>query len=59
MDNGTAIEALKLKRIRVRNEISFIRSQYACGGAENIDELSALRKELDLLTKEIECLANQ
>ena len=54
-----SIEALKLKRMRVRNEISFLRSQYACGGSEQKDELDALKEELAKLDKEIECLQNQ
>jgi hypothetical protein len=46
------VEGLKLRRIRVRNEISF--SRCAGEGPERAEELEALRQELRGLNKQIE-----
>ena len=47
-----SIEALKLRRMRVRNEISFNRSTER--GSETSEDLEALREELRRLSKQIE-----
>jgi hypothetical protein len=49
---GSSVEGLKLRRMRVRNEISFRRSTE--GGAERSEDLEALREELRKLSKQIE-----
>jgi hypothetical protein len=46
------VEGLKLRRIRVRNEISFNRSTER--GSETSEDLEALREELRRLSKQIE-----
>jgi hypothetical protein len=45
-----SIEALKLRRMRVRNEISLSTE----GGAGRAEDLEALREELDSLNEQIE-----
>jgi hypothetical protein len=52
IEMGSAVEGLKLRRMRVRNEISFSRSTE--GGAERSEDLEALREELRKLSKQIE-----
>ena len=55
-----SLEALKLKRMRLRNEISFRRGEVAHGGSHYDAEIKVLQKELRALDKEIEdCQANQ
>jgi hypothetical protein len=49
---GSSVEVLKLRRIRIRNDISFSRS--AVEGPEGAEELEALREELCGLTRQIE-----
>jgi len=49
---GSLVEGLKLRRMRVRNEISFSRSTE--GGTERSEDLEALREELRRLSKQIE-----
>jgi hypothetical protein len=50
---GSSVEGLKLRRMRVRNEISFNRG--AGGGEpERAEDLEALREELRGLSKQIE-----
>jgi hypothetical protein len=49
---GSSVEGLKLRRMRVRNEISFSRSTE--GGTERSEDLEALREELRRLSKQIE-----
>ncbi len=49
---GVSVEGLKLRRMRVRNEISFNRSTE--GGTERVEDLEALREELRTLSKQIE-----
>ena len=49
---GSSVEGLKLRRMRVRNELSFSRSTE--GGAERSEDLEALREELRRLSKQIE-----
>ena len=46
----SSIEALKLRRMRVRNEISLSTE----GGADRAEDLEALREELSSLSKQIE-----
>ena len=46
------MEGLKLRRMRVRNEISFNRS--AGGESERPEDLEALREELRRLSRQIE-----
>jgi hypothetical protein len=48
----SSVEALKLRRMRVRNEIFFNRS--AGGGPERAEDLEALLEELRGLSKQIE-----
>jgi hypothetical protein len=52
IEMGSSVEGLKLRRMRVRNEISFSRSTE--GGAERSEDLEALREELRKLSKQIE-----
>jgi hypothetical protein len=49
---GSSVEGLKLRRMRVRNEISFNRS--ARGEPERAEDLEALLEELRGLSKQIE-----
>jgi hypothetical protein len=49
---GSSVEGLKLRRMRVRNDISFNRN--AGGGPERTEDLEALREELRELSKQIE-----
>jgi len=49
---GSSVEGLKLRRIRVRNDISF--SRCAGEGPERAEELEALHEELRGLNKQIE-----
>jgi hypothetical protein len=49
---GYSVEGLKLRRMRVRNEIFFNRS--AGGGPERVEDLEALLEELRGLSKQIE-----
>ena len=49
---GSSVEGLKLRRMRVRNEISCYRSTE--GGTERAEDLEALREELHRLSKQIE-----
>ena len=49
---GSSVEGLKLRRMRVRNEISLNRS--AEGRTERAEDLEALREELYRLSKKIE-----
>ena len=49
---GFSVEGLKLRRMRVRNEISFNRS--ARGGPERAEDLEARLEELRGLSKQIE-----
>jgi hypothetical protein len=49
---GSSVEGLKLRRMRVRNEISFSRSTEA--GTERSEDLEGLREELRTLSKQIE-----
>jgi len=48
----SSIEGLKLRRVWVRNDISFNRN--VGGGTERTEDLGTLREELRELTKEIE-----
>jgi hypothetical protein len=48
----SSIEALKLRRMRVQNEISL--SKEGEGGAGRAEDLEALREEFSSLSKEIE-----
>lgn len=52
----TMLEALKLRRIRVRNELSFLRSYM---GADREEQERALRDELHALNAEIEMRAKR
>src|SRR6266446_1083512 len=52
IEMGSSVEGLKLRRMRVRNELSFSRSTE--GGAERSEDLEALREELRRLSKQIE-----
>jgi hypothetical protein len=49
---GSLVEGLKLRRMRVRNEISFNRNTE--GEPERAADLEALREELHRLSKQIE-----
>jgi len=49
---GSSVEGLKLRRIRVRNDISFNRS--VGGGPDRGEDLEALLEELRGLSKQIE-----
>jgi hypothetical protein len=49
-DMESSIEALKLRRMRVRNEISLSTE----GGADRAEDLETLREELSSLSKQIE-----
>ena len=49
---GSSVEGLKLRRMRVRNEISLNRGTE--GGTERNEDLEALREELHRLSKRIE-----
>ena len=49
---GSSVEGLKLRRMRVRNEIFLNRS--AEGGTERAEDLELLREELRALSKQIE-----
>jgi hypothetical protein len=49
---GSSVEGLKLRRMRVRNEISLNRSTE--GGTDKAEDLEALREELHRLSKQIE-----
>jgi hypothetical protein len=49
---GSSVEGLKLRRMRVRNEISF--NWRAGGEPERAEDLEALREELRGLSKQIE-----
>ena len=49
---GSSVEGLKLRRMRVRNEISCYRSTE--GGTERAEDLEALCEELHRLSKQIE-----
>jgi hypothetical protein len=49
---GSSVEGLKLRRMRVRNEISLNRSTE--GGMDKAEDLEALREELHRLSKQIE-----
>jgi hypothetical protein len=49
---GSLVEGLKLRRMRVRNEISFNRNTE--GEPERAEDLEALREELHRLSKQIE-----
>jgi hypothetical protein len=49
---GFSVEGLKLRRMRVRNEISCYRSTER--GTERAEDLEALREELHRLSKQIE-----
>ena len=49
---GSSVEGLKLRRMRVRHEISYYRN--TAGGTERIEDLEALREELRRLSKQIE-----
>ena len=49
---GSSVEELKLRRMRIRNEISLNRSTE--GGTERAEDLEALREELHRLSKQIE-----
>ena len=49
---GSSVEGLKLRRMRVRNEIFLNRS--AEGGTERAEDLEALREELHRLSEQIE-----
>jgi hypothetical protein len=51
-DMGSSVEGLKLRRMRVRHEISCYRS--TAGGTERVEDLEALREELRRLSKQIE-----
>ena len=46
----SSVEGLKLRRMRVRNEISLGTE----GGVERAEDLEALREELNSLNKQIE-----
>ena len=49
---GSSVEGLKLRRMRIRNEISFNRSTE--GRTEWAEDLEALREELRRVSKQIE-----
>jgi hypothetical protein len=49
---GSSVEGLKLRRMRVRNEISL--NYRMEGGTERAEDLEALREELHRLSKQIE-----
>ena len=49
---GSSVEGLKLRRMRVRNELSCYRSTE--GGTERAEDLEALQEELRRLSKQIE-----
>ena len=49
---GFSVEGLKLRRMRVRNELSFNRNTE--GEPERAEDLEALREELHRLNKQIE-----
>jgi hypothetical protein len=49
---GSLVEGLKLRRMRVRNDISFNRR--AWGGPDRAEDLQALLEELRGLSKQIE-----
>ena len=49
---GFSVEGLKLRRMRVRNELSFNRNTE--GEPERAEDLEALREELHRLSKQIE-----
>jgi hypothetical protein len=49
---GSSVEGLKLRRMRVRNELSFNRNTE--GEPERAEDLEALREELHRLNKQIE-----
>ena len=48
----SSVEGLKLRRMRVRNELSFNRNTE--GEPERAEDLEALREELHRLNKQIE-----
>jgi hypothetical protein len=48
----SSVEGLKLRRMRVRNDVSFNRS--AWGGPDRAEDLEALLEELRGLSKQIE-----
>jgi hypothetical protein len=48
----SSVEGLKLRRMRVRNELSCYRSTE--GGTERAEDLAALQEELRRLSKQIE-----
>jgi hypothetical protein len=49
---GSSVEGLKLRRIRIRNEISFNRGME--GRTEWAKDLEALQEELRIVSKQIE-----
>jgi hypothetical protein len=49
---GSSVEGLKLRRMRVRNELSCYRNRE--GEPERAEDLEALREELHRLSKQIE-----
>jgi hypothetical protein len=49
---GSSVEGLKLRRMRVRNELSCYRNRE--GEPEGAEDLEALREELHRLSKQIE-----
>jgi hypothetical protein len=49
---GSSVEGLKLRRMRVRNELSCYRNRE--GEQERAEDLEALREELHRLSKQIE-----
>jgi hypothetical protein len=51
MSDASDIEALKLRRMRVRNELSFLRSYK---GSDHDEQERALQNELHELDREIE-----
>jgi hypothetical protein len=53
-DNG-----LRIQRIRVLNEISFLYSQRVCGGPQNEDALAKLRADLREIDAQLAALSGQ
>jgi hypothetical protein len=49
---GSSVEGLKLRRMRVRNELSCYRNRE--GEPERAEDLEVLREELYILSKQIE-----
>ena len=49
---GSSVEGLKLRRMRIQNEISFNRSREE--RTEWVEDLEALREELRKVSKQIE-----